>query len=157
MDYESLLVTAESIGLVVREKDLQAYDGRIKGLRVAIRRDLPTDRAKACVLAEEVGHYFTSSGDLINESQEARKQERRARMWAYDLQIGLSGIVAAKTAGCKNLHETAEYLNVPPEFLVECVKCYREKYGTATKYRDYIIFFDPCLDVLTVKEAQNGW
>ena len=74
MTYEGLLVVADSLGLITREKDLQAYDGRIKGTRVAIRRSIPTYRKKACVLAEEIGHYFTSSGDLLTDTPEAMKR-----------------------------------------------------------------------------------
>ena len=80
MTYEELLKTADDLGLIAKEKDLQAYDGRIKGRRVAIRRTIPSQRRKACVLAEELGHYFTTGGDIMDQScAGARKQERRAR------------------------------------------------------------------------------
>lgn len=160
MTYDGLLAVADSLGLVTREKDLQAYDGRIKGNRVAIRRTIPTYRKKACVLAEELGHYFTSSGDILDDTPESRKQERKARMWAFDVQIGLPGLIEAKEAGCKNMYETAEYLDVPQNFLRDCLECYHDKYGTHVKYQDYVIFFDPYMDVLTMQEAlksQNDW
>ncbi len=160
MTYDSLLVAADSLGLVTREKDLQAYDGRIKGTRVAIRHTIPTYRKKACVLAEELGHYFTSSGDILDDTPKSRKQERKARMWAYDLQVGLHGLIEAKEAGCKTIYEIAEYLDVPISFLNDCLKCYRDKYGTHIKYCDFVIFFDPYMQILTLQEAmklQNDW
>ena len=40
MNYESLLIEAENEGLNVKEKPLKYNDGRIKGNRVAIRKDL---------------------------------------------------------------------------------------------------------------------
>ena len=154
MTYEELLKASDDLGLVTKEKPLQAYDGRIKGRRIAIRRDIPTQRGKACVLAEELGHYFTSTGDLfILEPVTAAKQERKARIWAYNLQIGLSGLVEAKRAGCRNAHETADFLDVPLSFLTDCIDRYKEIYGSETKYRGYLIIFDPHLDVITKQEA----
>ena len=44
------------------------------------------------------------------------KQERKARMWAYNKQIGLSGILSAYQYGCRNLHEMAEHLDVTEAF-----------------------------------------
>ena len=58
--YEALLDEANSKGLIVKEKPLQSSDGRIKGNRIAIRKDLKTSTEKACVLAEELGHYETT-------------------------------------------------------------------------------------------------
>lgn len=157
MTYDTMLLATDSFGLIVREKDLQAYDGRIKGRRVAIRKSIPTNKQKACVLAEELGHYITSAGDLLDgDSVNARKQERRARMWAYDLQVGLSGIIRAKHNGCRNAYEIADYLDVPQSFLCACLDSYRQKYGEATRYHGYIVRFEPYLDVLPDQEEKNG-
>lgn len=152
MTYEQLLVMSDDLGLIAKEKDLQAYDGRIKGNRIAIRKTIPTNQKKACVLAEELGHYYTSSGDILDDSIMSMKQERKARLWAYDTQIGLSGLIKAKYAGCQSPYEIAEYLDVTQEFLAECIQCYREKYGTHVKCGDFIILFDPNIDVMTVDE-----
>ena len=79
--YEILLDEARNIGLVVKEKPLQSGDGRIKGNKIAIRHDIKTSRQKANVLAEELGHYYTSTGDIRDQSKlENRKQERQARL-----------------------------------------------------------------------------
>ena len=155
MNYESLLSAADSLGLITKEKDLQAYDGRIKGRRVAIRRSISTQRKKACVLAEELGHYFTSTGDILGGDVSSRKQERLARLWAYNLQIGLSGLIYASEAGCCNNYEAAEFLDVPELFLAECLKCYHEKYGPWIRYQGHVIRFDPYFEVLTEEEAMN--
>ena len=160
MTYESLLIASDELGLIAKEKDLQAFDGRIKGNRVAIRRSIPTQRKKACVLAEELGHFFTSSGSILDDSPLARKQERKARMWAYDVQIGLSGLIEACEAGCRSVFEVAEYLDVPENFLTDCLTCYHEKYGTQVKYGGYMIFFDPYMEIVPEQEAlrrQHDW
>ena len=54
--------------MTVKEKPLSESDGLIKGNRIAIRKDIPTQTEKACVLAEELGHYYTSSGDIMDQN-----------------------------------------------------------------------------------------
>ena len=95
-NYELLIGEARDKELLVREKPLRGSDGRIKGKRIAIRKDLENTVEKACVLAEELGHYHTTTGCILNQQDISnRKQERRARIWAYDRLISLSGIVKA--------------------------------------------------------------
>ena len=86
--YEILLSEASENGLIVKEKPLKYNNGRIKGSRVAIRQDLSTSVEKACVLAEELGHHYTTYGNILDQSDTSnRKQELRARAWAYNKQI----------------------------------------------------------------------
>ena len=59
MTYDELLIDADAAGLIVKEKKLNSSDGRIWNNRVAIRRSIPTSVEKSCVLAEEIGHYYT--------------------------------------------------------------------------------------------------
>lgn len=152
MNYETLLTEACDEGLIVKEKTLKYNNGRIKGNRVAIRKDIETTAEKSCILAEELGHYYTSTGDILDLTvAENRKQERRARIWAYNKQIGLKGLINAYEHGCKNRHEIAEYLEVTESFLEEAVNCYQEKYGLFTQIDNYIIYFNP-LGILSLKE-----
>lgn len=154
MNYEALLAKADSHGLIVKEKDLLANDGRIKGNKIAIRKDIETQTEKSCVLAEELGHYYTSSGDIIDQTDIMnQKQEYRARLYGYNLRIGLMGIVRAYQAGCRNLYEMAEHLEVTEEYLKEAIECYRSKYGEYVKVDNYIIYFIPCLAVLSITDS----
>ena len=66
MNYEALLDEAQQDGLIVKEKPLIYNNGRIKGKRIAIRKDIETNTEKACVLAEELGHHHTSVGDITS-------------------------------------------------------------------------------------------
>ena len=107
MTYDELLDTANKKGLIVREKSLTRNNGRIRGNRIAIRKDMTTTE-KACVLAEEIGHYETTVGDILEMSDPwNRKQERQARLNGYNRMIGMIGIVRAYEAGCQNQHEIA--------------------------------------------------
>ena len=57
MTYEALLDYADSQNVIVREKNIPGYGGRIYNNRIAIRKDLETQAEKSCMLAEELGHY----------------------------------------------------------------------------------------------------
>lgn len=147
--YEILLSEASENGLVVKEKPLKYNNGRIKGSRVAIRQDLSTSVEKACVLAEELGHHYTSYGNILDQSDASnRKQELRARAWAYNKQIGLLGLIRAYEHGCRNRFEIAEYLEVTEEVLEECLIFYRNKYGVCTNVDNYVVYFIPNLVIM---------
>ena len=149
MNYEALLDEAQQDGLIVKEKPLIYNNGRIKGKRIAIRKDIETSTEKACVLAEELGHHHTSVGNIIDmENVSNRKQERQARFWGYNKLIGLTGIVRAFQAGCQSRHEVADLLDVTEEYLQECIDCYRDKYGVYTEIDNYTIYFIPNLAVM---------
>lgn len=147
--YEILLSEASENGLVVKEKPLKYNNGRIKGSRVAIRQDLSTSVEKACVLAEELGHHYTSYGNILDQSDASnRKQELRARAWAYNKQIGLLGLIRAYEHGCRNRFEIAEYLEVTEEVLEECLTFYRNKYGVCANIDNYVVYFIPNLVIM---------
>ena len=124
----------------------------IKGLYcdgvIAIREDM-TIPEKTCALAEELGHHETSVGNILDMTSAVnRKQERQARLWAYNKQIGLIGLVRAFEHGCQNRFEIAEYLEVTEEFLEECIECYRNKYGICKQVDNYVVYFIPQLAIM---------
>ena len=151
MTYEELLKEADSMGLIVKEKPLQSGDGRIFNNKIAIRKDIPTQAEKACVLAEELGHHFTTYGNNLDQSSVAnQKQEYRARLYGYNLKIGLSGIIRAYEHGCRTLYEMAEHLDVTEEYLQSAIDCYRSRYGRFASVDNYILYFIPCLAVMRI-------
>lgn len=125
---------------------------RIKGLycdkTIGLNLDIDTSAEKTCVLAEELGHHYTSVGDILDMTDIGnRKQERQARLWGYNKLIGLSGLIKAYEAGCQDKYEVAEFLGVTDEYLQDCVECYRNKYGTGTALNGYYIMFIPHLAI----------
>lgn len=153
MNYEDLLIEADTNNLITKEKPLLANAVRIKGNRIAIKKNLPTQKEKACVLAEELGHFYTSSGKILDMSDTSnRKQEARARLWAYNRQVGLQGIINCYKANCRTLHDMADYLNVTEEFLNDAIECYRSKYGICVQVDNYVIGFEPSLYVMELFE-----
>ena len=148
-NYEMLLDQAESSGLSVQEKPLQYNDGRIRGNRILIRSTIETRCQKAAVLCEEIGHYETAAGNILDQSVAAnRKQELRGRIWAYNRLIGLTGILRAYKMGCRNRYEIAECLDVPEETLQEALNYYHARYGVCTQVDNYVIYFEPALGVM---------
>lgn len=149
MGYEDLLIEADNTGLIVKEKQLPISKGRIKGKKIAIRQNIPTLKEKTCILAEELGHYHTTVGNILDQTGiENRKQERAGRLWAYNHLIGLSGIIQGYRARCRNRYELAEYLGVTEAFLQEAIDCYKEKYGIMAEIDGYVIMFEPSLAVI---------
>ena len=126
---------------------------RLKGLycdgTIALNIDIDTQAEKTCVLAEELGHHYTTTGNILDQSRsENRKQELHARLHGYDRLIGLNGIIRAYQHRCQNLAEMAEYLEVTETFLKEALELYRQKYGTGVEIDNYIVIFEPRLAVM---------
>ena len=145
MKYNALLNEANAEGISIKERPFKTYDGRIKGKDIYLRKDMNTAE-KSCVLAEELGHYYTSVGNILDMTvPENRKQERQARLWGYNRSIGLLGLIRAYEHGCKDKYEIAEYLDVTEEYLENCINCYQDKYGEYKTVDNYTIYFIPNL------------
>lgn len=126
--YEELQDEACKDGIEIIDNHSFKSD-RISGLycnnTIALSKNLKNSTEKACVLAEELGHHYTAVGEIIDQSSaENRKQELRGRIWAYNNQVGLRGIIDAYLHNCQNLFETAEYLGVTEEFLNDSLTYY---------------------------------
>lgn len=146
MTYEELQDVACKDGIDVIERHFKSDN--IKGLYcngiVAVNKDIETQKEKSCVLAEEIGHDRTSYGDILDQKDIMNcKQEHRARLYGYNLKIGLTGLIRAYESGCRNFFEMAEYLDTTEEYLKEAFLCYKSKYGVCTAVDNYIIYFEP--------------
>lgn len=142
--YEKLLNEADSEGIQVHESDI----GKLKGLyvdgNIVLNPKIETCAEKACILAEELGHHYTTHGNILNQCKVGnRKQERRARAWAYERLVSLKSLIEASKQGIRNRYELAEYLGVSERFIDEAIQYYKEKYGICRKVDNYIIYFEP--------------
>jgi Zn-dependent peptidase ImmA (M78 family) len=131
----------------------QEFSKRIKGLyiddTIALNKNLSSTE-KNCVLAEELGHYHTSYGDITDQSKiENVKQEKRARNWGYEKIIPIQKLIDAYQYGCRNRYEIAVFFDVTEEFLDASILHYREKYGLCYTTDKYVIYLDP-LGILTL-------
>lgn len=126
----SLLEIAEYEGIKIHEIELPE---RIKGLyyenSIALNKRLETNKERKCVLAEELGHYFTSVGDILNLKIESnRKQEIRARNWAIQKLVPFDELIFAHQQGYASVYELSEYFDVTEDFMKEAVLFYQRKY-----------------------------
>ncbi len=146
MSYEELAREIEKEGVELIESKFNSEN--IKGLYVdniiTVNSNISTEKEKKCILAEEIGHYYTSYGNILDQSKlENRKQERKARGWAYEKLVGIVDLINAFKYGVKNRYELSEYLNVTEEFIEEAIKYYKEKYGLYYQIDNYVVYFEP--------------
>ncbi len=145
MTYDQLAEITEEEGIELIEYNFKSsFKGFYIDNIIAIDSKIKITIERKCILAEELGHYFKTSGnitDLKNVSN--RKQEIKARRWSYEKLIPLNSLINASYSGCTNLYELAEYLEVTEEFLKETLKFYQRKYGLYAEVDDYCIYFNP--------------
>ena len=153
--FEELSQQAADEGLALIDRPFQS--SRIKGLYcdgvIALNSSLETTAERACILAEEIGHHYTSFGNIIDMDDAGNcKQEYRARAWAFNKSIGLEGLISAYKNGCQNLYDTSTYLCVTEEFLKEALECYRRKYGVCQSVDNYIVYFEQFLAIAEITD-----
>lgn len=142
MTYEELIDENPEIEVLERRFNSNNIKGLYFNGNIAINDNIETTIEKTCILAEELGHHYTTFGNILDmSSSNNRKQEHVARMWGYNKLIGLQGFVDAFEHHCSNLYETAEYLGVTESFLIETINAYMHKYGCYARYKEYIIEF----------------
>ena len=144
MPYEKLLKKYDK-DVRVKEKPLKyGFKGLYKSGKVIIDSNIETSCEKACIFAEELGHHFTTHGDIIDQTDICNmKQELKARAWAYERLIGIVDLINAYRHGVKDKYELAE-------FLEEAIEYYRGKYGTYYKIDNYIIYFTPTFGIMEI-------
>lgn len=140
-----LLRYAKNEGVHVIRKRMPV--AKVKGLfvnrTVFLCESIETEAEEVCILAEEIGHYKTTSGHALTPCLDTDRQEVRARRWAHNELIPLSRFIDCYRSCVRNRFEAAEYLGVTEEFLEECVDHYRQIYGTHVVCEEYVIMFDP--------------
>ncbi|HBC2028632.1 TPA: hypothetical protein I9Z65_000137 [Clostridium perfringens] len=143
MSYEELLREADKLGIIVKELDLKTRKGRCCGNKIAINKKLSI-KEKAGVLAEELGHFHKTVGNISNQKELAnRKQEIIARRWGYEKSVGIIGLINAFNNNCRDAYEIADFLGVTKEYLDEAIDYFRCRYGTRYEIDEYIIYFIP--------------
>lgn len=119
---------------------------------ILLNKNIQTTTEKTCVLAEEIGHYYTTVGDISDQTNIAnRKQERCAREWGYFRLVPLSAFIHAHRTGICNRFELADFLGVTENFLQAAIDRYREKYGKYVSVDGYTLCLEP-LGVLEMFE-----
>lgn len=147
--YEKLLSRANNEGIRVKEIDLGTEEecGYYCNSKILINSRM-SDKQKYIVLAEELGHHYTTFGDITNQCNiRNRKKELIARRWGYEHTVSLIGLINSFEHGCKNKYEISEFLGVTVEYLDECIESYKKKYGVSYFLDQYCIIFEPNLSI----------
>lgn len=128
------------------------FNNNIKGLycdhTIGLNKNIDTTTEKKCILAEELGHFYTSSGNLISNSILSKKYENTARRWAYKHLITLNDFINAFNYGINTIDDLAAYLDVTIPFLKETINFYKKRYGISKNVDNYIIFFEPRFSIM---------
>lgn len=152
--YEKLVVKTENENINVLEINLGTnkkcgkYFCNKKEKTIVINSNI-TDSEKYEVLAEELGHHHTTSGNILNQSNIKNvKQEKRARNWGYEETVGIVQLINAFEKGIRSKYELADYLNITEQYLEQAIHHYKEKYGVCFEIDNYLIYFEPNLIIL---------
>lgn len=90
------------------------------------------------VLAEEIGHYKTTVGNIIDQANSLnRKQELQAREYGCKLLISLDGFIACYKGGIDTPYEVTEFFGVTVPYLWKAIDMYRRKLGVYFTYIGY--------------------
>lgn len=95
-----------------------------------------------CTIAEEIGHHLTSVGDIVKQdTNEKRKQERKARDVGALLLVSPFDIIDCFDNGCREIWECAEHLGITEETFSTAVKWYARKYDGVITEDKHTIWF----------------
>lgn len=142
--YEMLLKQAAEAGVEVYSSPMTAHDGLYMDDVILINSALKTEAQKACILAEELAHHFTASGDITGTSTLAVKQEIKGRRAAHEMLVPIKDLIKAITIECcRSKYEIAEYLEITEEFLEEALHQYKCKYGLYVIQDGQVLWFEP--------------
>lgn len=130
---------------------LYLYDRRIGPLIVLDKQLLHTHRLHKCVLAEEIGHFYTAARtNLLSVHTSANLQtmeaqdERKAAQWATNFLIPDCELVRALEVGYLSCFELAEHFDVTEWFMYRKLE-QLSRTGLKVKGRDlFDIGVRPC-------------
>lgn len=146
--FEKLLAENENIIIVEKHFKSKAL-GLCKGNKIGLSTKLVTVAEKSCVYAEELGHYYTTVGDIIDKSKiQNRKQEIVARAVAFERLCSIRKIVEAIKHGANDRYEVANYLSITDKFFDDAIIYHRQKNGMYCECDGIFLYFEPNFGVL---------
>lgn len=125
--YEDLIVLAENLGAEVREIDFGTDKkcGRCLDNLIYINSRL-SETEKYEVLAEEIGHFKTTYGNILNLNNRVNRMlENKARREGFKLIVKPDDLVKAIKAGAGDIYEIAEHFNVSIKTLLEIIEDFK--------------------------------
>lgn len=123
------LIKDESIELeevYFKSPSIKGIYFKVSGMNpiIGVHKNLLTDTRKyISVLTEELGHHFTSSGNLTSEcitysdKLNRSKQEKKARIWAANFLISDNEIIGAILQNVNTIYGLSLHFNVTEEII----------------------------------------
>lgn len=97
---------------------------------------------RPCTIAEEIGHYLTTVGDITaQDTLEKRKQERKARDVGAAMLVTPFSIIDCYENGCNSVLQCADFLQITVQTFTDAVKWYARKWDGIWTSNGYCIFF----------------
>lgn len=89
-------------------------------------------------LAEEIGHWETTAGDIHTESTfYDQKQELDARRFGYMAIVSLDGLIDCFKKGITTPWDIADYFECDVDYVWNALDTYKIKYGENFDYKGY--------------------
>ncbi|MDZ5712279.1 ImmA/IrrE family metallo-endopeptidase [Jeotgalibacillus haloalkalitolerans] len=111
---------------------------------------------KHFILAEEIGHYLTTAGDITKLNSVPKvKAEVVARRWGYEKIISLDDLVSCFEKNHLTAEDVAHDFEIELDALKIILDHYFDKYGPSVKHKGYIINFDPFI-AINLKTLEGG-
>ncbi|AJD91577.1 hypothetical protein JMA_22600 [Jeotgalibacillus malaysiensis] len=126
-----------------------------KGFQIFLSKQESLYR-KHFLLAEEIGHYETTAGDITDLDTIAKlKAEVVARRWGYEKIISLDDLVSCFEKNHLTAEDVAHDFEIELDALKIILDHYFDKYGPSVQHRGYIINFDPFI-AINLKTLEGG-
>ena len=104
---------------------------------------------RTSVSYHEAGHHYT-----MYEPGQPSRNESRADRWAARKLVPVISLIDALAAGCNNLFEVAEYLQVSENFLYKTLDIYKLIYGEYTEFENWVVAFRPRLSAYNYRTSK---
>lgn len=130
-------------------------DGLIIGDTIYLRPGQSLIELTATV-AEEIAHYLTSVGDISDlDDSENQKQERKAKDISAVMLVSPLDIIDCFEAGCVNVWECAEHLQVSEITFRDAIRWYARKWSGIKTENNYTLLFQANGTVAVLKSFNN--
>lgn len=148
--YETLLCQATEQGAKVIEIDLGTDKPCGKCIdNILIINNRITEKEKHYILAEELGHYLITVGDITNQKViNNRKQELKARRYSHSLLIEPIDLIESFRHGSRNTADMAEFLDISVNVLYEIIEDFKKKYGMGVFVGNYYLKLQPTFGIV---------
>lgn len=125
---EQLISDYGSLNFYFKSDMPEGLGGLISDNNVYVSANEPFERIYSN-LAEEIGHFETAPGDIIDQSIiKNRKFELAEKHWSYAKLVPYDQLDEfIKRNGTVYLHELAEEFEVPDDVMEEAINMYRSK------------------------------